>query len=103
MAGFDAMDPVTQMTCHNGGNPDCKGGSGCCAMCGATTFFSEMKASILSWWEATGVSAVDQDGSESGTPCANASHSHHGINDSNWKQYKGVRSLYNSYLAAPMK
>jgi hypothetical protein len=73
-------------------------------MCGATSFFSEMTESILSWWQATKVSVVDQDGAESGTPCANASHlHHHGINDSIWQQYKSVRALFNAYLAAPIE
>jgi hypothetical protein len=50
----------------------------------------------------TGVSAVDQDGAETGTPCANASHEHHhGLDDSVWQQYRRVRDLFHSYLKAP--
>jgi hypothetical protein len=55
-AGYDTMDPDTMMTCHNGGKASCTGGPGCCAMCGATLFFDELRDSVLGWWNATGAS-----------------------------------------------
>lgn len=71
-------------------------------MCGATDFFERMRVTVLEWWNQTGVSAVDQDGAESDTPCANVSHTyHHGVNDSIWMQYKAVRRTFQDYLSAP--
>eukprot|EP00040_Diaphanoeca_grandis_P036541 m.233286 g.233286 ORF g.233286 m.233286 type:complete len:895 (+) comp33639_c0_seq1:188-2872(+) len=103
-AGYDTMDPHTLKTCHNHGKTSCTGGSGCCAMCGATTFYDAMEASMHAWWRATGVSVVAQDGAESATPCANESHvHHHGLNDSLWQQYKAVRRTFNTYLTTPMQ
>ena len=100
--GFDCMDPGTRLTCHNHGRAGCAGGPGCCAMCGATDFYSGLEASVLAWWRATGVSATNQDGAESATPCANESHAHHhGLNDSLWTQYQAVRRTFHGYLTAP--
>lgn len=62
MSGFDCMDPATGLPDHNNGNVNCKGGSGCSALCSATQFYDDMEASMLQWWRETGVSAVDQDG-----------------------------------------
>ena len=82
-AGYDCMDPTTRLTCHKYGQTSCNGGPGCCAMCGATEFYDEMEDTMHAWWRATGVTAVDQDGAETATPCANESHAnHHGLNDS---------------------
>ena len=92
--GYDCLAPDTLTTCNNKGAP--------CALCGATEFYDQMEASMLAWWHATGVSVVDQDGSESSTPCANESHlHHHGLNDSIWEQYRAVRRTYHEYLLAP--
>eukprot|EP00038_Savillea_parva_P010018 m.187380 g.187380 ORF g.187380 m.187380 type:complete len:1011 (+) comp17050_c0_seq1:40-3072(+) len=101
-AGYDTMDPTTLQTCHNDGSTTCKGGPGCCSMCGATAFFTAMAESITDWWRATAVSAVDQDGGESNRACANTSHAHHhGVNDSIWMEYQAVRDLYQTYLSLP--
>jgi hypothetical protein len=103
MSGFDCMDPATGLPDHNHGRASCKGGSGCSALCSATRFYDEMEASMHHWWRATGVSVVDQDGAETGTPCANMSHAHHhGLNDSLWEQYKAVRRTFQQYLTTPM-
>jgi hypothetical protein len=103
-AGYDCMDPETKLPDHKHGKANCKGGSGCSAMCGATEFYDKMEASMHAWWKATGVSVVAQDGAESGTPCANESHTHHhGLNDSIWQQYKAVRRTFNTYLTTPMR
>lgn len=102
MSGYDTMDPTLLLPCHNNARADCRGGSACCAMCGATEFYDEMKSSMLDWWRAVGATLVDQDGAESATPCANASHAnHHGLNDSLWVQYQSVRSTFHDYLSAP--
>jgi hypothetical protein len=76
--GFDTMDFLppygTGGGCHNNNVSSCKGGSGCCSLCAATTFYDEMEATMLEWWDETGMVAVDQDGAETNTPCSNASH-----------------------------
>ena len=81
-------------TCHINGSR--------CALCGATSFYDRMDASMQEWWSATGVTTADPDGAESGTPCANASHAHHnGLNDTIWEQYKAMRRTTHWMLALP--
>ena len=59
-SGYDCMDPSTKKPDHNGGKPQCQGGSGCSALCGATDFYDRMEQSMHAWWRATGVSTVSQ-------------------------------------------
>ena len=58
-----------------------------------------MSTSVLDFWDATGLTAVDQDGAETfGPVCANESHvHHHGLNDSLWVNYQRTMSLFRSY------
>ena len=102
-AGFDTMDlppPLgTGLTCHKGNKTSCTGGPGCCALCAGTEFFDEMKASMLDFWDKTGMTVIDQDGAETGGPvCANESHKHHhGLNDSLWVNYARTQALFKEY------
>jgi hypothetical protein len=64
-AGYDCMDPTTQRTCKNGDQATCAGGPGCCSMCGASEFYDEMEASMMGFWNATGITGMEQDGAES--------------------------------------
>ena len=99
--GWDTLDPTTGKTCHIGAQAKCAGGPGCCALCGATAFYRSMEASMLRWWNETGVSAVAQDGALGPRACANESHDHHGLNDSIWAQFRAVQRTYHAYLQAP--
>lgn len=47
----------------------CKGGSACCSLCSANTYFDAMRTSMLAFWDATGMTVIDQDGAEIGQPC----------------------------------
>ena len=101
--GYDDMDlppPLgTGLPCHNGGKPGCRGGPGCCSLCSATSFFDDLRASVLSFWDATGMTITEQDGAESDSPCANASHEHHhGLNDSVWTKWQAVHTTFRGYL-----
>ena len=60
-----------------------------------------MKATMLAFWRAARLSAVDQDGSRY-MPCSNKSHAHHhGLSDSMRVQYEEVRALFREYLDVP--
>eukprot|EP00051_Salpingoeca_urceolata_P030026 m.758 g.758 ORF g.758 m.758 type:complete len:867 (-) comp306_c0_seq1:90-2690(-) len=101
--GYDCMDLLPPLgvgkACHNHGRADCKGGPGCCTLCTANAFYDSLEASMLKFWDITGMTVVDQDGAESGQPCANASHiHHHGIADSVWAQWQRMRQTFHSYL-----
>jgi hypothetical protein len=101
--GFDDMDLLpphgTGLACHNGGNAACTGGPGCCSLCSATEWFDSMVASVLSFWDATGMTVTEQDGAESNSPCANESHvHHHGLNDSVWVKWNRVHDTFKAYL-----
>lgn len=103
-AGFDDQDlppPLgTGLPCHNGGVVSCRGGPGCCSLCAGTEFYDAMEASMFAWWDATGQTAVEQDGAESDSPCANASHArHHGLNDSVWVKWGRVHDTFRGYMA----
>lgn len=103
-AGFDDMDLLppmgTGLPCHNGGAAACRGGPGCCSTCAATEWFDAMTASVLKFWEETGMTVTEQDGAESDSPCANASHAHHhGLNDSVWRKWEAVHAVFRAYLA----
>ena len=53
---------------------------------------------MLAFWDATGMTAIEQDGGDSDTPCANASHAHHaGLNDSIWRKYGRAHGTYKAY------
>ena len=99
---FDDQDlaaPLgTGLPCHNFGIESCRGGAGCCSLCSATSFYDDMEASMLNFWDSTGMTAIEQDGGDSDTPCANASHAHHhGLNDSIWMKYNRAHGTYKSY------
>ena len=99
-SGWDTLDFASGETCHK--RSGCRGGPGCCSLCGATEFYDDMRESMLDFWEETGMTVVEQDGAASATPCANESHSgHHGLNDSVWMQYLSVRNTYHDYLQRP--
>jgi len=101
---FDDQDlppPLgTGLTCHNGGDASCRGGPGCCSLCAASEFYDALEASIFQFWEGTGMSITEQDGAESASPCANASHAHHhGLNDSVWVKWQRVHGTFKGYLS----
>lgn len=60
---YDAMDPALSLPDHNGGKAACTGGPSCASLCAGTSFYQTMKATMLSFWRTTKLSAVDQDGS----------------------------------------
>eukprot|EP00039_Didymoeca_costata_P032421 m.37766 g.37766 ORF g.37766 m.37766 type:complete len:774 (-) comp9349_c0_seq2:28-2349(-) len=96
---MDAPPPLgTGETCHE--HAGCKGGgSGCCALCASNDFYDEMEATMLEFWDKTGILAVDQDGAESAQACANESHKgHHGVNDSLTTQWERVQTTFHRYL-----
>ena len=104
LRGYDDMDlppPLgTGLPCHNGGSAACRGGPGCCSLCSGTEFYDAMEASIFSFWDGTGMTLTEQDGAESNSPCANASHAHHhGLNDSVWVKWQRVHGTFRGYLA----
>ncbi len=50
---------------------------------------------IRSFFEKTGFTVFENDGSYSGDPCASTTHAHHnGLADSQWLQWKQISSLY---------
>jgi hypothetical protein len=103
LSAYDDMDlppPLgTGLPCHNGGNANCRGGPGCCSLCAASEFYDELEASILSFWDATGMTVTEQDGAESNSPCANASHAHHhGLSDSIWQKWRRIHDTFRGYL-----
>ena len=103
-SGFDAMDPITRLPCHNANQSQCTGGPACCSLCAGTEFYDQMEASMLRWWEAAHIAVVEQDGALGPTPCANESHRHHhGVNDSLWVQYQAVLRTYRQYLLLPLR
>jgi hypothetical protein len=59
----DAMDPTTMQPDHNGGKPTSDGGPGGSSLCAGTSFYQDMKATMLEFWRTVKLSAVDQDGS----------------------------------------
>ena len=104
-AGFDDMDLLppagTGLPCHNGGSESCRGGPGCCSTCAASEWFvDELIPSVLAFWDATGMTVTEQDGAESNSLCANASHAHHrGLNDSVWRKWERVHDVFRGYLS----
>jgi len=63
-------------------------------------FYDELEASVFNFWDATGMTVTEQDGAESNSPCANASHEHHhGLNDSLWVKWVRVHDTFKGYLA----
>jgi hypothetical protein len=99
--GYDAMDPTLLLPDHNHGNTHCAGGPSCSSLCAGTSFFQDMKTSMLEFWRTVKLSAIDQDGSRY-VPCANASHEHHhGLDDSMRVQFEQVKSLFHNYLDIP--
>lgn len=100
MVGYDDMDPQLMQPCHNGHNPQCTGGPGCCSLCSATAFYRAMHDSVLDFWDATGISAVEPDGAESAQPCANTSHAlHSGASDAIWQQWRMVQQTFQAFRA----
>jgi hypothetical protein len=102
--GFDDQDlpaPLgTGLACHNGGNARCVGGPGCCSLCAGNEWYDAMEASVFAFWDGTGMTVTEQDGAESNSPCANASHvHHHGLNDSVWVKWGAVHRTFRGYLA----
>jgi len=98
---YDAMDPALSLPDHNGGKAACTGGPSCASLCAGTSFYQTMKATMLSFWRTTKLSAVDQDGSRY-VPCSNASHAHHhGLNDSMRVQFDEIKTLFHAYLDIP--
>jgi hypothetical protein len=100
---FDDQDlppPLgTGLPCHNGGAAACRGGPGCCSLCAATEWYDALEASVLSFWDATGMTVTEQDGAESNSLCANASHAHHhGLNDSVWVKWNRVHDTFRAYM-----
>jgi hypothetical protein len=97
---MDLPPPLgTGLPCHNGGSASCRGGPGCCSLCSATDFYDGMEASIFDFWDRTGMTLTEQDGAESNSPCANASHlHHHGLNDSVWVKWQRVHDTFKGYL-----
>eukprot|EP00040_Diaphanoeca_grandis_P013675 m.69130 g.69130 ORF g.69130 m.69130 type:complete len:822 (-) comp24054_c0_seq2:107-2572(-) len=97
---FDAMDPHSSLPDHNQDKDTCKGGPSCASLCAGTSFYQNMKTSMLEFWKTVRLSAIDQDGSRY-MPCANASHAHHGHNDSMRVQFEEVKDLFHTYLDIP--
>jgi hypothetical protein len=98
---FDAMDSKTGLPDHNGGKGTCNGGPSCSSLCAGTTFYQQMKATMLDFWRTVQLSVIDQDGSRY-MGCANSSHAHHnGANDSMRVQFDEIKSLFHTYLAIP--
>ena len=102
--GYDDMDlppPLgTGRACHNGGVASCAGGPGCCSLCAGSEWYDAMEASVLAFWDATGMTVTEQDGAESDSPCANASHArHHGLNDSVLVKWQRVHDTFRAFAA----
>eukprot|EP00041_Stephanoeca_diplocostata_P008162 m.118197 g.118197 ORF g.118197 m.118197 type:complete len:483 (-) comp17200_c0_seq1:723-2171(-) len=98
-SGYDDMDPVTMQTCHKNHEATCRGGSGCCSLCSANAYFDAMRASMLEFWDTTGMTVIDQDGAEIGESCANVSHvHHHGLNDSIVMQWRAMEDTFREYM-----
>ena len=97
---FDAMDAATSRPDQNGGKDTCIGGPSCASLCAGTSFYQTMKESMLEFWRTVKLSVIDQDGSRY-MPCANASHAHHGRNDSMRVQFEEIKSLFHTYLSIP--
>ena len=86
---------------QNNGKDTCTGGPSCASLCAGTSFYQDMKASMLEFWRTTKISTIDQDGSRY-MPCANKSHAHHhGSEDSILVQYDEVKELFHDYLSIP--
>lgn len=57
-------------------------------------------AKIKSFYEKTGLTLLEHDGSYPGDVCASTSHTYHkGLKDSQWKQFKRITDLYHWCLA----
>lgn len=57
-------------------------------------------AKIKSFYEKTGLTLLEHDGSYPGDVCASTKHAYHkGLNDSQWKQFERIRDLYHWCLA----
>ena len=100
---FDAEDPHTHLPDHNGGKTSCGKafGPGCSSLCAGTSFYQQMKTTMLDFWRTARLSVIDQDGSRY-MDCANASHAHHhGESDSMRVQFEEIKSLFHAYLEVP--
>ena len=98
---YDAMDSGTGEPDHNNNKSTCRGGPSCSSLCAGTTFYQQMKTTMLEFWRTVKISAIDQDGSRY-AGCSNESHAHHhGANDSMRVQFEEVKNLFHTYLEIP--
>ena len=100
---YDDMDlqpPLGTGKPGNNNHVSCSGGPGCVSLCTANEFYDEMEASMLNFWDSTGMKAVEQDGGETvASSCSNVLHrGHHGLNDSIWLKQRRVIQTYKRYM-----
>ncbi|MBI6117853.1 NPCBM/NEW2 domain-containing protein [Salegentibacter maritimus] len=85
----DEIDVINPETGKRGGM--IHGSSPCLASEWGYDYFRKIKK----FYEKTGMSVFENDGSYPGNVCASTIHSHHnGLNDSQWKQYTQIQNLY---------
>ena len=90
----DEVDVINPATGKRGG---AKFGSSPC-LC--SQWGVDYLAKIKSFYEKTGLTLLEHDGSYPGDVCASTSHAYHkGLNDSQWKQFERITDLYHWCLA----
>ncbi|MBD0833217.1 alpha-galactosidase [Aestuariibaculum sediminum] len=85
----DEVDVINPKTGKRGGM--IFGSSPCLSSEWGHNYFRKIKT----FFEKTGMTVFENDGSYLGNVCASTSHAHHnGLNDSQWKQYAQIQGLY---------
>lgn len=85
----DSVDVINPATGKRGGA--IFGSSPCLATEWGDAYFKKVRT----FFERTGMSCFEHDGSYPGDVCASATHAHHkGLNDSQWTQYYRISDLY---------
>jgi hypothetical protein len=90
----DDVDVINPATGKRGGA--CFGSSPCLCSDWGVDYLNKIK----SFYEKTGLTLLEHDGSYPGDVCASTKHTYHkGLNDSQWKQFYRIANLYHWMLA----